>query len=97
MFYEHTVLRNYFFVAQPYSRQDELAILKEYLAFEGDKRARNKLYRFKAGGRMIKPNVANFTIQIEALYSFTKMLTVSYSRTKPALINCSTGEPLNDN
>lgn len=80
-----------------YSRSDELTILKEYLAFKGDKRVSNKLYRFKAAGRMIKPDVVNFTIQIEALYSFTKMLTITYSPLKPMLINRTTGEELNNN
>jgi hypothetical protein len=80
-----------------YYRSDELTILKEYLSFEGDKRVSNKLYRFKAAGRMLKPDVANFTIEIEALYSFTKMLTVTYSPIKPALINRTTGEELNNN
>jgi hypothetical protein len=80
-----------------YSRIDELTIMKEYLTFKGDKRVSNKLYRLKAAGRMIKPDVANFTIEIEALYSFTKMLTVSYSPIKPMLINCITGEELNKN
>ncbi|MBS1655342.1 MAG: hypothetical protein JSU05_10890 [Bacteroidetes bacterium] len=80
-----------------YSRSDELTILKEYLSFEGDKRISNKLYRFKASGRMLKPDVANFTIEIEALYSFTKMLTITYSPIKPMLINRTTGEELNSN
>lgn len=80
-----------------YSRFDQLTILKEYLTFKGDKRVSNKLYRFKAAGRMIKPDVANFTIEIEALYSFTKMLTTSYSLIKPVLINRTTGEELNGN
>ena len=80
-----------------YSRFDELTILKEYLNFKGDKRTSNKLYRFKAAGRMLKPDVANFTIEIEALYSFTKMLTITYSPLKPMLINRTTCEELNTN
>lgn len=80
-----------------YSRSDELTILKEYLSFEGDKRVSNKLYRFRAAGRMLKPDVANFTIEIEALYSFTKMLTITYSPIRPMLINRTTGEELNSN
>jgi hypothetical protein len=80
-----------------YSRSDELTILKEYLSFKGDTRVSNKLYRFKAAGRMLKPDVANFTIEIEALYSFTKMLTITYSPIKPMLINRTTGEELNNN
>ena len=46
---------------------------------------------------MLKPDVANFTIEIEALYSFTKMLTITYSPLKPMLINRTTGEELNTN
>jgi hypothetical protein len=80
-----------------YSRLDELTILKEYLTFKGDNRISNKLYRFKASGRMTKPDVKNFTIEIEALYSFTKMITTSYSPIKPMLIKCATGEELNTN
>ncbi|MES2849443.1 MAG: hypothetical protein V4685_10335 [Bacteroidota bacterium] len=80
-----------------YSRSDELSILKEYLSFGGDKRVSNKLYRFKAAARMLRPDVANFTIEIEALYSFTKMLTITYSPIKPMLINRTTGEELNSN
>ncbi len=41
--------------------------------------------------------VAGFTMQIEALYSFTRMLTQGYPPIKPMLINRSTGEELNNN
>jgi len=80
-----------------YSRIDELTILREYLTFQGDRRISNKLFRFKAAGRMMNPDVANFTIEIEALYSFTKMLTVTYSLIKPMLINRTSGGELNNN
>lgn len=84
-------------VRSGYSRNDELRILKEYLSFKGDKRISNKLYRFKAAARMTKPDVENFTIQIEALFSFTKMLTSTYTSMRPVLLNRITGEKLNGN
>jgi len=58
-----------------YTRNDEIKILGEYLTFRGDTAISNKKYRFKAGYYMTRPEGVNgFTVQIEALYSFTRSL-----------------------
>jgi hypothetical protein len=81
-----------------YSRDDEIKILKEYLTFRGDTSISNKQYRFKAAARMVRPEgIKGFTVQIEALYSFTRMLTEGLPPIKPMLINRTTGEELNTN
>lgn len=81
-----------------YLREDEIKILREYLTFRGDTSTSNKQYRFKAASRLVRPEgVAGFTVQIEALYSFTRMLTEGLPPIKPMLINRTTGEELNTN
>jgi len=81
-----------------YSRDDRIKILVEYLTFGGDTITSNKKYHFKAAYHMVHPEgIAGFTVEIEALYSFTRMLTVGYPPIKPALINRVTGEQLNTN
>jgi arginyl-tRNA--protein-N-Asp/Glu arginylyltransferase len=81
-----------------YSREDEITILGEYLTFRGDTSTSNKHYRFKAASRMVRPEgVTGFTVQIEALFSFTRMLTQGLPPIKPMLINCATGEEINTN
>lgn len=81
-----------------YNRNDKIKILSEYLTFYGDTNVSNKKYHFKAAYHMVRPEgIAGFTIEIEALYSFTRMLTAGYPPIKPALINRVTGEELNNN
>lgn len=81
-----------------YTRDDEIKILGEYLTFRGDTSISNKQYRFKAASHMVRPEGINgFTIEIEALYSFTRMLTKGLPPIKPMLINRTTGEQLNTN
>jgi len=81
-----------------YHRNDEIKILEEYLTFRGDTNISNKKYHFKAAYHMMPPDgVAGFTIQIEALYSFTRILTQGYPPIRPMLINRTTGERLNTN
>jgi hypothetical protein len=81
-----------------YTRHDEIKILGEYLTFRGDTSISNKRYRFKAASHLVPPEGINgFTVQIEALYSFTRMLTQGLPPIKPMLINRATGEQLNTN
>ena len=81
-----------------YSRSDETKILGEYLTFCGDTAISNKKYHFKPAYYMVHPKgVTGFTVQIEALYSFTRMLMEGYPPIKPALIDCATGEEVNTN
>lgn len=81
-----------------YSRENRIRILGEYLTFRNDTSISNKKYHFKAAFHMERPEGVNvFTVNIEALYSFTRMLTVGYPPIKPALINRVTGELLNAN
>jgi hypothetical protein len=81
-----------------YSRDDQIKILGEYLTFRGDTIISNKKYEFKAASHMVRPEGINgFTVEIEALYSFTRMLTQGLPPIKPMLINCVTGEELNTN
>ena len=81
-----------------YDRDDEIKILGEYLTFRGDTSISNKGYRFRAAHYMTRPEGINgFTIEIEALYSFTRMLTQALPPIKPMLINRASGEELNTN
>ncbi len=81
-----------------YSRDEQIIILSEYLTFQGDTNTSNKKYHFKAAYHMQEPEgILGFTIEVEALYSFTRMLTVGYPPIKPVLINRTTGEQLNTN
>ena len=81
-----------------YSREDQIKILGEYLMYRGDTTPSNKKYAFKGGSYLDYPkSVEGFTIEIEALYSFTRMLTIWFPPIKPTLIRCTTGEELNTN
>jgi len=81
-----------------YTRTDKIKILGEYLMFQGDTAISNKKYHFKPAYYMVRPEGINgFTVQIEALYSFTRMLMVGYPPIKPMLIDCTTGEEVNTN
>ena len=81
-----------------YDLQEEIVILGEYLAFQGDTNKSNKRYHFKAAYHMTYPQDVNgFTIQIEALYSFTRMLMAGYPPIQPMLIDRKSGKELNSN
>ena len=81
-----------------YDLQKEIVILGEYLAFQGDTNKSNKRYHFKAAYHMTHPQDVNgFTIQIEALYSFTRMLMAGYPPIQPMLIDRKSGKELNSN
>jgi hypothetical protein len=81
-----------------YERKEIISILGEYLSFRGDTSTSNKRYHFKAAHHMTPPDsIENFTVQIEALYSFTRVLMVGYPPIRPMLINRYTGEVLNAN
>lgn len=81
-----------------YGREEKILILGEYLQFQGDTTISNKRYHFKAAYHMTPPEgIPNFTIQIEALYSFTRMLMIGFPPIKPMLIDRTTGENLNNN
>lgn len=81
-----------------YSREDQIKILGEYLMYRGDTTSSDKKYAFKGGSYLDYPKgVEGFTIEIEALYSFTRMLTIWFPPIKPTLIKRSTGEVLNTN
>lgn len=79
-----------------YTRADKIVILGEYLTYRGDTTTSNKRYQFKAAYWMLPPEgIEGFTIEIEALYSFTRMLTKGLPPIRPMLIHRETGEPLN--
>lgn len=81
-----------------YSREQQIKILGEYLTFRGDTNTSNKQYKFKAASHMVRPEGINgFTVEIEALYSFTRMLTIGIPPIKPMLINRKSGEQVNMN
>jgi hypothetical protein len=79
-----------------YTRSECIEILGEYLTFKGDKTKSDKKYQFKAAYHMIPPDdTTGFTVQIEALFSFTWMLTIGYPPIRPTLIDRETGKHLN--
>ncbi|KIC93927.1 hypothetical protein OI18_15205 [Flavihumibacter solisilvae] len=81
-----------------YVREEQIKLLGEYLTYRGDTNTSNKRYRFKAGSHMVSPEgIKGFTVEVEALYSFTRMLTQGLPPIKPALISRVTGEQLNTN
>lgn len=81
-----------------YSKQEKITILGEFLTFRVDTSKSNKRYQFKAAYFMTPPEgLDGFTVEIEALYSFTRMLMIGYPPIKPMLVNRVTGEELNTN
>ncbi|WP_146198695.1 hypothetical protein [Pararcticibacter amylolyticus] len=79
-----------------YSKAEQIKILEEYLSFEGDTTQSNKAYPFKPGVGNTRPKGTDrFTIEIEALFSFTWLLTYGYPSIRPILIDRKTGEQLN--
>lgn len=76
-----------------FSQEQQIQILAEYLTFIGDTIPSNKKYLFADGTRMRLPtDISEFTVEIEALYSFTRMLTYWLPPIEPVLINRITGE-----
>jgi len=83
-----------------FSKKEKIMILEEYLTFENDTTQSNKYYYFRKkiyGGEWVIPKAKNFTIQIEALFSFTKMLTKRDAPLFPVLIERETGVEINGN
>jgi hypothetical protein len=79
-----------------YTRSECIEILGEYLTFKDDKTKSDKKYQFKVAYHMIPPDdTTGFTVQIEALFSFTWMLTTGLPPIRPTLIDRETGEHLN--
>jgi len=71
-----------------YSCEDKISILAEYLTFKGDISPSNKVYKFE-------PSVAgqqtlSLQIQVEALFSFTRMLTSGFPKIRPILYHRGT-------
>jgi hypothetical protein len=89
--------RDKFFRSQ-YKRADYIEILSEYLTFQGDTAKSNKRYHFKPAFHMTLPeDTIGYTIQLEALYSFTRMLTFGYPPIRPTIVDRKTGKHLNTN
>jgi len=81
-----------------YNRADHIRILREYLSFEGDTAKSNRCFQFKPAYYCTLPeNTVGYTIQIEALYSFTRLLTIGYPPIRPTILDRKTGEHLNMN
>ncbi|HTI91876.1 MAG TPA: hypothetical protein VL727_14880 [Puia sp.] len=79
-----------------YDRDIKITILGEYLTFRGDTCTSNKLYILRSGTSMTHPErIEGFSVQIEALYSFTRMLTVGFPAIRPTLLYRATGKPVN--
>jgi hypothetical protein len=79
-----------------YTHAECIEILGEYLTFKDDKTKSDKRYQFKAAFHMIPPDdTTGFTVQIEALFSFTWMLTIGYPPIRPTLVDRLTGQHLN--
>jgi hypothetical protein len=81
-----------------FSKQTKILILEEYLNYENDTVKSNKYYYFRLKsyqGDWSIPKVSNFTIEIEALFSFTRMLTKGITPLVPTLIDRNTGKQIN--
>lgn len=65
---------------EDYSLDDKIQILKEFLSFHGDTIHSSKSYIFKPGSGFwpAKNKACCFSVQIEALFSFTRMITRGY-------------------
>lgn len=79
-----------------YNRDIKITILGEYLTFRGDTSTSNKLYILRSGTSMTHPEgIEGFSVQVEALYSFTRMLIIGFPPIRPALLDRTTGKPVN--
>lgn len=72
-------------------------ILQEYLSFYGDTNRSSKSYFPYPGYGKYKPKEKDFTVQIEALYTFTSLLVGGYICCEPVLLERSTNEEINTN
>jgi len=82
--------------ASGYTRADYITILGEYLTFYGDTITSNKTYQLRAAYFLEHPaDLSSFTVQVEALYSFTRMLTVGLPPIRPVLFDRTTGKKIN--
>ncbi|PWG82119.1 hypothetical protein [Pararcticibacter amylolyticus] len=84
-------------VFSKYRYEEKIMILKEYLRFRGDTSISNKRYEFIAASLAKHPPnyKKNFTVEIEALFSFTRMLTTGNPPLIPLLIENKTGKVIN--
>jgi len=69
-----------------YSYSQRIEILHEILTFQGDTTKSDKLYKIKLPD-LSRVEVKPFTIQIEALYTFSRMLLLAFPEMKPKLTN----------
>jgi hypothetical protein len=77
-----------------YSKKQKKQILEEYLTFNGDTTKSDKQYYFFK--YTYPQDREHFTIQIEALFSFTRMFVRGYPPLQPKLIDKNTGIVLNN-
>ena len=84
-----------------YNTNAQIAILKEYLFFQGFKQLSDKGYAFHIGNTKNRVTIADqkipVTIEVEALYAINIMLLDYSVSISPALINTSTGVACNGN
>lgn len=73
-----------------FTKEMRIQVLKELLTFQYDTVKSDKLLYIR--GRWKNVEDEDFTIEIEALYSFTRMLTDGYPRILPVLIDRKTQE-----
>lgn len=83
------------------SKADRIQVLKEYLSFRGDITRSNKSYPvgFGRGENRLKViyDKMYYSIEVEALYSFTSMLFYGSTPISPILIKTKTGDICNSN
>lgn len=72
------------FIAYPHNQKIE--ILKELLSFQGDTTKSDKMYKMKTPD-LQRIEVQPFTIQIESLYTFSRMLLLGFPEFLPKLTN----------
>jgi|GEM_PF-5947400 len=78
-----------------YNNIQQIDILNEYLTFYGDTIHSSKSYYPYPGYGKYKPKDQNFTVQVEALYTFTSLLIGGYICCEPVLIEKSTNSEIN--
>jgi len=80
-----------------YDDSTRMKILQEFLTFYGDTTHSSKSYFPYPGYGKYKPKEKDFTVQIEALYTFTSLLVGGYICCEPILIEKDTNEKVNTN
>ena len=74
-----------------YSLKDKITILEELLSFQGDRTSSNKMYKYNDGrGTGREGTLKNFTVEVEALFTFTRLLLKDLSKIKPVLLDQET-------